>query len=296
MNRVVSVVLCTVALAGCPTSDVNNQRSSPTPSAFATGLEITGAGRVLETDCSQYAVGVVDQAGNSFTVTADVDLTLSAGTTAAFYDDNACTNVAPTATILNGDSSVTLYLFAQVAGAVTLDAADANGNLDAAQLKVSVDALLLAAYDSSILLKTFTSAAWITLDREVGTPMQATVTVPSTGVWYIEVRARATIREPNNSFAIRMRETSLAGASTVDYVVRNANDGETTSGVLFYVNTNPTAGETYTYIIEGTGRAGTGTNHEFNPANLTHGPVGDQVVEGRSSIMAVVRPGRGLVE
>ena len=177
------------------------------------------------------------------------------------------------------------------------DRADALSALleESGALSLRVDALLLAAQAFSEYQGQFNNNAWTVVEESLGVPMTATVTVPETGRWYIEVRARTAAREPNGSqMAARLIQTLSGIPAVVDYGALNGNENETTSMSLTYVENSPTLGGTYSYTIEWTGSGG--GNHFYNFQGYTIGPTGDQVSGATSQITAIVRPARYAVD
>lgn len=293
MHRWITPFVALMLAAACNQQLQNTPSSTPTPTPVGSSagtLTLVGPFSLLQNECTEIQVSVINNVGDPKPLTSSADISLDAGSGGSFFSDSSCITTVNETTIDSGNSSTTIWVQMSAPGHFDLQAEDAAGDLDPAKLSVSVDALLLAANDASEYEGTFNNAAWTVLEVTPGQPMTASVTVPAEGSWVIEIRARANAREPNGStWTARLVEAGDGPAAMVDWDVINGNENEYTSANLFYMNNDPAPGATYTYTVELTGTSG-GT-HRYNPV-VTIGPNGDQIAGGRSQIMAIIRPAR----
>lgn len=291
--RFAVAAICVALLVGC-TKEVGNTSASPTPTPNALSLIFDGPYSILATECTQFDVKIVDKAGSEQAAPSAVTVSLSADMGAPFYSDSACTTATTTADIAAGTVSTTVWVLTDAPGTLDISASDDASALDPASLTLSVDALLLGAQAFSSYEGTFNNSAWTTVEESAGVPMQVSVTVPPTGRWYIEVRARSSARENNAQVAARLRQDDGNGPVTVDYDVLNGNDGEAQSTSLVYLENDPIPGATYSYTVQWTGSSG--ATQFYNFQQYTIGPASEQVLGPSSQITAVVRPARYSVE
>ena len=207
------------------------------------------------------------------------------------FDDAGCTNADAGLTIPTGSASGSIYLQPSQAGPMVLEAADVADTLTQSTLSLSIDAVLLADQDFSALATVFSNNAWYTVESATGVAMQAQVTVPVSGEWYIEVHARATLQEGVNTATMaRLLETGPAASVIADYDMVNLVDLAVASVRMAYVNPAPENGMTYTYTVQLSGA--NGNSSAVNPALFAFGPIGDQISDSQSMVMAVVRSAR----